>query len=121
NLSDLEPELVERYLALDLNDTYHLVDSYWEQIAKDKKLLKFYHEHLIPGSEYLLKLELNGLLVDPVWVEANHYRLTDEIREIEEKILRVANKYGLTTFNPGSWQQVKDLFYNRMKLAPHSW
>lgn len=121
NLGDLEPELVQRYLALDINDTYHLVDSYWPQIAQDKKLLSFYNNHLIPGSEYLLKLELNGLMVDDEWVERNHYRLTEEIYNIEQRLTKIANKYGLTTFNPGSWQQVKDLFYTKMKLAPYSW
>lgn len=121
NLSDLDPELVERYLALDINDTYHLVDSLWPQIESDKKLTFFYQNHLLPGSEYLLKLELNGLLVDDEWVEQNHYRLTNEIHRVEQQLEQIAQKYGLQTFNPGSWQQVKDLIYTRMKLAPYSW
>lgn len=121
NLSDAPPELVWKYLALDISDTYHLQEVLKPKVQEDPKLWRFYTQHLIPGSEYLLKLELNGMLVDDSWVLKNHYRLTGEIERLKGELQVWADKFNLVDFNPNSWQQVKKLLYNGLKLAPDSW
>jgi DNA polymerase-1 len=117
NLSDLEPSLVHRYLALDLADTYNLKNTLKPKVLADPNLKRFYEEHLIPGSEYLTRLEMNGMLVDEEWVVRNHYRLQAEIDKYEAEINAVAEQYLGHPINPRSWQQVKKLFYTTLKLG----
>lgn len=121
NLSDLPPALVEEYLARDLNDTYHGKVMLKPNTEKDPNTRKFYNNHLIPGSEYLLKLELNGILVDQEWVMEQYYRLLALCNQYEEEINVHARKAGLGNLNPRSWQQIKALLYTRLGLAPISW
>lgn len=120
-LADLDQELVQRYLALDLSDTYHLKETLGPQVYSDPSLCKFYYNHLIPGSEYLTKLELNGMLVSEEWVMRNYYRLKDECDKYESELNGIAEEVLGWTINPRSWQQVKKLLYNGLKLAPDSW
>lgn len=121
NLSDAPKELLYRYLASDLSDTYHLLPALKPRVWADANLKKFYTQHLIPGSEYLLKLELNGFRVSDEWVLANHYRLTEEIAKYRAELVEWAETVGLPNFNPNSWQQVKKLLYRGLQLAPESW
>lgn len=121
NLSDLPPALVEKYLALDLNDTYHGKVMLKPNIIKDKHSKKFYNNHLIPGSEYLLKLEMNGMLVDEEWVMEQFHRLAALCDQYEEEINVHSRQAGLGNLNPRSWQQIKALLYTKLKLAPISW
>lgn len=121
NLGDLDPKLVQKYVALDINDTHHLKPILKPQIEQSKDLTKFYNDHLIPGSEYLLRLEMNGMLVSKEWVLKNHYRLLAECEKYEEEINEIARTVCNTEINPRSWQQVKYLLYTHLKLAPYTW
>jgi uracil-DNA glycosylase family 4 len=117
NLSDLPQELLWKYLALDINDTYHLKDELEPQVLQDKDLRKFYRNHLIPGSEYLLRLELNGMLVDQEVVEANHWRLKAEMDRYRSEFNGHGKSFGLIDVNPNSPKQVKTLLYEKLKLG----
>lgn len=121
NLSDAPKDLVEKYLALDINDTYHLKETLLPQVETNKDLRKFYYNHLIPGSEYLTKVELNGMLVDDEWVKDNYWRLKGECDKYADELNTIATTILGTDINPRSWQQVKKLLYDGLKLAPNSW
>lgn len=121
NLSDLPCALVEEYLARDLNDTYHAKVMLKPKILSDPHNKKFYTQHLIPASEYLLKLELNGMPVDEEWVMEQYHRLKAACDTWEEEINVVSRAQGLGNINPRSWQQIKRLLYERLQLAPISW
>lgn len=120
NLSDLPQELLWKYLALDINDTFHLDASLRLQVLGDVNLRKFYTRHLIPGSEYLLKVETNGMLRDPEWVMSNFHRLKAECDKHEATLNEIAIEQGMQGINPRSWQQVTTLLYNKLKLGSPS-
>jgi len=120
NLSDAPKDLLYEYLARDINDTYHLKEKLYPQVMEDKNLKKFYLNHLWPGSEYLLKLEMNGMLVDRDQVLKNFHRLHDELTQIEQQLNNVAIRAMGKEINPRSWQQVKALLYGALKLGPMS-
>lgn len=121
NLSDAPPELVERYIALDINDTYHLDEEMKPLVFGNPHLKKFYTKHCRPASEFLLKVELNGMLTDPVWIESNYHRLTEEAASYEATLQKYAVEQLGHKINPNSTPQVKALLYGSLKLAPMSW
>lgn len=123
NLSDAPPELVHEYLARDINDTYKLYAPLKEKIDNDKNLSKFYYKHLIPAGSYLLKVELNGLLVDDSWVMSNHERLSELMIKYEKEINQISTEILGYETNPRSPKQLQNLLYGKqgLHLAPISW
>jgi DNA polymerase-1 len=117
NLGDAPPELVERYVALDINDTYHLDEALLPQVLDNKDLKRFYKEHLLPGSEYLTKVELNGMVVARDWVLQNHTRLTEEMGVYAQELNTYAARALGYEINPNSWMQVAQLLYGGLKLS----
>lgn len=121
NYGDVPKEILWKYLALDIADTFQLYHHLRPQVSDDVNLEKFYTQHLIPGSAYLLKLELNGFMVDDEFVLQNHAKLTEELKSLKEDLNVIAREVMGADINPNSWQQLKVLLYDTLKLAPNSW
>lgn len=121
NYGDIPWDILVKYTALDLSDTYQLIELLKPQVMEDRHLRKFYTEHLLEGSEYLTKVEMNGMLTDDLYVARNHQRLIGD-QEVEKEILNKAAREVIGhDLNPNSWQQVKALLYDGLKLAPSTW
>lgn len=121
NYGDIPKDVLYKYTALDLADTYQLIQQIEPEINDDQHLPKFYNEHLLEGSEYLTKVEMNGILVDQVWVDKNSTRLIEEMNKHEQAIIDISREVGFGEVNIRSWQQIKGLLYDTLKLAPSSW
>jgi uracil-DNA glycosylase family 4 len=118
NYGDVPDEVLWRYLALDLSDTYHLVPVLLPRVEADANLRKFYYQHCIAASEYLAKVEMNGFAVDFDQVNKNDVRL----KEIEDKHELAINQISIDltgqTVNPRSPKQLSTILFGELKLAP---
>ena len=118
NYGDVPKDILHKYLALDLSDTYQLFPVLRNKVRANKDLEKFYTQHLIPGSEYLAKVETSGMRVDFGWVNENKQRLTAQMSGYEGKINKLATDFYKqpTVINPRSWQQLQNFMYRDLKL-----
>lgn len=118
---DIPKDILYKYTALDLADTYQLIQYIEKEVYDSKDLTKFYDEHLIPGSEYLVKVEMNGFLIDQEWVESNSQRLTREMDQYEAILVEQSRLAEWGDVNPRSPKQLTSFLYDTLKLAPASW
>lgn len=122
NLSDAPPALRRKYLALDISDTYELYNHLRPMVAADPHLERYYTKTLLPASDYLLKVEMNGMHQDNEWVEDNDRRLSKILERCDFAFNRLAEKSGYRGgwINMNSWQQIKPFIYGHLKLGPLS-
>lgn len=110
-------EIMYPYAAYDISKTYFAFWKLREAVKADKNLEKLYTKTLIPASEFLACIELAGLSLDPDRVNENITYLVGEIAKAEEPIQVYARQFIGHNINIGSWQQLQQLLYNRMKLG----
>lgn len=115
---DVPRDVLYKYLALDLSDTYQLCGMLRPQIAKDPQLEKLYTRTLIPASEYLSKIEMRGMYTDTKQINKNEEELTKELDALETEFQEDAVKRGWTPgINLRSPIQLKDYLYGHLKLG----
>jgi DNA polymerase-1 len=112
NYGDVPTDILHKYLAFDLNDTYNLAIQLRAQVAQDLNDDKLYTKTLIPGSRYLAKMERNGFLVDLDWVGRNAKAMKARLDTLEHRMDIVTNHYGSPPVNPRSWQQLQEFMYS---------
>lgn len=113
-----------KYLAFDTSKTLQIKRSIRPLVAKPSPkgenlpaLEKQYTKSLIPGSEYLSRIEMNGMLVDTVQRDANNAWYEEQIESAIDEINEIARSIIGKNINPGSWQQVQELLYDGLKLT----
>jgi DNA polymerase-1 len=111
-------EALYKYQAYDIAKTHQIFFAQQPRITKDPHLSKLYRRVLIPASEMLAEVELEGILLDPEVVATNDKLCKDEIEAEVAKIQPYAIKYCGAPINVNSPAQLGDLLYNRMKLGP---
>lgn len=119
NYGDVPTEVLYKYLALDISDTYHLYPMMRPKVAEDKALERLYTKTLIPASEYLLQIEMNGLTADQVLMRDNeeHYKQMLVVYEKAfDKVSQLLGYHGTT--NLRSYKQVQAVLYGHCKLSP---
>lgn len=110
-----EPVLV-KYMAYDIANTFRLTRLLGSLVSKDAKSTLQYRKTLIPASEFLAKMEWNGLLVDPVRVEENRARL-QAAADVQDAIMQeIAISVGFGPINCNSPIQLSNLLFNTMKM-----
>ena len=114
-------DVLYKYQAIDANLTFHLRDVLRTRIDADKYLKKVYTKILIPGSEFLHRVETDGFYVDLDAVEENISRLGEEADRCEKEFEAIAANYKCPGINIRSPIQVADLLYSKLKLGPTSW
>lgn len=125
--------LCER-VAVDCDYTYQLEDVLMAEIDKPENacLKKLYHELLIPASNFLSRVEQNGMLVDKDYLDEMNKKYDILIAKILDEVQEAAAPYwdrelymeqtgaksGPIKFNPGSPKQMAWMVFDRLKLKP---
>jgi DNA polymerase-1 len=107
------------YLALDTSNTLQVFHPLKAQVEADAHLKKLYNKVLLPASEFLYNVEVNGISILPKNVERQRKRLQKEIDHAYAAVQTIAFKAGsLTEVNPNSTKQLAVLLYDKLKLGP---
>ncbi len=123
--------LCER-VAVDCDYTYQLVPILKAELEKEPRLKNLYENLLIPAANFLARVEQNGILINPdflqelnVKYDAELDRILAEIEELAEPFWdpvlyreQTGAKSAPERFNPGSPQQMAWMIYDRLKLKP---
>lgn len=123
--------LCER-VAVDCDYSYQLVQVFEEEIKKEPKLQALYETILIPAANFLTRVEQNGMLVDPFYLETQNEKYEvllnytlEEIHNLaapfwdrEKYMYDTQSKTAPTVFNPGSPSQMAWMIFDRLKLKP---
>lgn len=118
--------------AVDVDYTLQLTTVLMEELAKEPSLLGVYKDLIIPASNFLTRVEQNGLLIDSKYLEEMDVEYDGLVASIKQKIERLTKDFwdpelykrqsGAKTapiiFNPGSPKQMSWLVYDRLKLKP---
>jgi len=110
-----EPILV-KYMAYDIANTFNLHTTLRPLVAMDAKSELLYTKTLIPGSEYLSRIEMCGMYVDMQRVEENRAAYTDEVKKYNDEINAISIASGYGPINPNSPLQLVDFLFNTLKL-----
>ena len=124
-------DLYER-VAVDADYTKQVIDKLLSRVKKNSQLDWLYHKLLIPASDFLRRVEENGIYVNVPVLEEFEKEYQQELDEINDEILRYAQplwspeKYKQDTsaktapevFNPGSTYQLAWMLYDRIGLRP---
>lgn len=123
--------LCER-VAVDVDYTLQLFYVLSEKVKEEPSLWKVYRELLIPSSNFLSRVEQNGILVDPTYLYQLDEKYTKLLEQIKADIQTLAEpfwdpdayqwatgaKSAPKVFNPGSPQQMSWMVFDRLKLNP---
>jgi len=125
--------LVER-VAVDADYTYQLEDVLMEEIDRPENacLKKLYHTLIVPASNFLSRVEQNGMLVDKDYLDEMNGKYDVLIAEIKDEVEEAAAPYwnrdlymaesgaksAPVRFNPASPKQMAWMVFDRLKLRP---
>lgn len=114
----LPQDLLRKYQAYDISKTFQAFTVLREEVNKDHHCKKLYERILIPAVEFLTRVEMKGLTLDPERVLGNDRILAERLAGIEAKIQPYAEKYVGAPINIASPKQLQGLLYNKMGLGP---
>jgi DNA polymerase-1 len=114
------------YLSLDLTNTKQIADVYWPRIQGDPHLHKLYTRVLIPASEMLTQVEMEGIDVDMEYLHQVGDKYIGDFRAylrdgdihgglVGEAMKRFWEVSG-TRINPNSPNKVAHLLFDVLKL-----
>lgn len=94
---------------------------------QEQKLWDFYNRHIKRLQGHAISAQIHGIATDTEMRDKVSNELNDQLREAQEKFLYLidlalpnAERYGDGSLkykpNPSSWQQLKVLFYDKLKL-----
>jgi DNA polymerase-1 len=126
--------LCER-VSVDCDYTFQLVDVLMEKVKAEPKLRGLYEKLLIPAANFLTRVEQNGILVNPFFLQELDVKYVKLIQDILTEVQTLAapfwdpELYMLNTghktagknpkvFNPGSPDQMAWMVFDRLKLRP---
>lgn len=112
-------EILTYYMALDIGNTRALYDTLRPLIARDPALERLYTRTLIPGSNFIAKMESVGLKVDLQRVQENKAYYEGEIARHKEEFLEFAKPFpnsGYTDKLINSHVQMKRLLYDDLRI-----
>lgn len=105
-------KVLGKYQGIDTSNTAQLYGPLQDLIDKEDTR-NLYEDTLIPASEMLTRVELNGFYVDTYRLSENHSHYSAHAEQLRKDLADFA---GVEGFNPGSPQQVANLLYDRMKF-----
>lgn len=109
--------VLHKYLGKDVSAT---LQSFWVLKAKvdaNPHLSKAYNKVLIPGSNFLAKVEYNGIKVDLDKIAANDRRLEAELDSLQKELNGITTLLFSKTININSPVQVATLLYDDLELV----
>lgn len=132
---DTYPEFFEALcerVAVDVDYTLQVFHVLKAKVMEEPTLWKVYSQLLMPASNFLSRVEQNGILVDPEYLYKLDDKYTKLLDQIKADIQTLAepfwdpeayqwatgSKSAPKTFNPGSPQQMSWMVFDRLKLNP---
>jgi len=126
-----EEDLFER-VAEDADYTLQVFDVLYEKVSASDSLSKLYHEIMIPGSNFLRRVQRNGIYVDRELLQEFKREYKVQLENLMDNILEIAQpwwdpeeykrdtgaKSAPEVFNPGSTYQLAWLLYDVFGLKP---
>ena len=121
NYGMLPVDILAPYACKDADGTFQLYDKFYPLVSGNEKFSKLYEEILKPATTSLAELENNG---GPISIDhANDLHDNYEI-DIEECINEISMDEAVKrferihekTFNPNSTMQLREVFFNILKL-----
>jgi uracil-DNA glycosylase family 4 len=94
----------------------------WERMCeelKEQDLWRFYKEHVMRAHPHLVSATVHGVMVDLKRKEQLVKIISEDVQGILGKFHDCVHELTGNPFyspNPGSWQQMKELYFNRLKL-----
>ena len=86
---------------------------------KNQKLDKFFFNHVMRAQPHLVQATVHGLPVDKTVKSAIAQEIDKDVDNLEREFHRLVHEcVDDTTYfpNPGSWQQLRELFFGRLSL-----
>lgn len=114
-------DILYKYQAIDANLTYWLRDPLRERVMADKHLAKVYTDIILPAVDWIYQVERNGFHVDLDEVAKNDRIIGGEVLEHEKTFNDIIEPLYGKRINIKSWQQLKPVLYECLKLGPMSW
>ena len=123
NYGMLPSDILAPYACKDADATFQLYGKFKPLVEKSEEFTKLYDTILKPATHAMKRLEKNGGPIDTEQVDwlANQYQIDveeclEEISQHEsvQRFERVFEK----SFNPNSTAQLRELFFNILKLKP---
>lgn len=116
-------QALAEYQAIDTSNTAQIRSIYRKRVARDSALEMLYTETLIPASELLTRVEMNGIQADPDRLKENElYYLggTNNDGQYIEGELQIVqaeiNEHLGYDINPGSPAEVSDALFRHFKF-----
>ena len=111
NFADAPRELLYKYNAYDASNTYLLKNDLQKELEASPELERL-HAFLVRTSPALMRMEMNGVNVD---LEYNA-EVGEELQSLLQGYLSSLREMTeRSTYNPNSWQQVKEVLLNDFK------
>ena len=94
----------------------------WERMCeelKEQDLWRFYREHVMRAHPHLVSATVHGVMVDLKRKEQLVKIISEDVQGILGKFHDCVHELTGNPFydpNPGSWQQMKELYFNRLHL-----
>ncbi len=108
----VELDQATHYAAEDADITLQLHEHLSPLLRQDKPLDEVYRQIEMPLVEVLLKLEQNGVLVDPSLLQKQALEVDRQLGEIETSIYAEAGE----VFNLSSPRQIQAILYEKLEL-----
>lgn len=115
--ADIPKDVLYKYLAFDVSNTLQLYSRMYPQICKDVSTKKCYDNIFIPASNYLARVENNGMYVDIDWVNNNKQTIGGDALKYEQTLNTIAQEIMGRNINPRSPLQLKKFLYGFLKLG----
>lgn len=100
------------YAAEDADVTLRLHQTLWPRIQKMPGLKHIFEEIEMPLVPVLVRMERNGVLIDPVQLEQQGKELQKRLLELEQEAYLLADQ----TFNINSPKQLQEILFTKLKL-----
>ena len=100
------------YAAEDADVTLQLYDCLNARLQEDERLQRVYQDIEMPLVEVLIKLEQNGVLIDPSMLERQGVEIDQQLSGIESSVYELAGE----EFNLSSPKQVQAILYDKLEL-----
>ena len=100
------------YAAEDADITLQLYECLNARLQEDKRLERVYQDIEMPLVEVLIKLEQNGVLIEPSMLERQGVEIDQQLSGIESSVFELAGE----EFNLSSPKQVQAILYDKLEL-----
>lgn len=115
-------DVLIKYMALDIGNTRALYDTLRPIINRDTALNRAYSRTLIPASNFLARVERNGLYADLERIGDNEKYYKAEIAKYQQVFIDFSKPFpdsGYTEKLPNSPKQMARLLYDDLRIKPY--